>query len=50
MMMKTTHFRPGDHPAGFRWFDSAGIWAIHLECKMGAKAMIVGRYTLRALA
>src|SRR5215831_21027759 len=42
MVMKPPHFRPSDDPPGCRWLDSAGVWAIHLERKMGAKAAVIG--------
>ena len=42
MMMQAAHFRQGDHPAGFRGLDSAGVGAIHIEGKMGTKAVVIG--------
>jgi hypothetical protein len=42
MVMKPSHLRPSDDPTGFRWLDSSGVWAIHLEGKMGAKAVVIG--------
>jgi hypothetical protein len=42
MVMKPSHFRTRDYPTSFRCLDSAGVWAIHLEGKMGAKSVVIG--------
>jgi hypothetical protein len=42
MMMQTAYFRQGDHSAGFRELDSAGVRAIHLEGKMGTTPVVIG--------
>jgi hypothetical protein len=42
MVMEAANFWQGCHLAEFRWLDSSGVWTIHLECKMGAKSVIIG--------
>lgn len=42
MVMEAANFRQGHDPTDIRWLDGSGIWAIHLEGKMRAKAVIVG--------
>src|SRR5262245_23239772 len=42
MVMKPSHCRPSDYPPSFRWLDSSGVWAIHLEGKMGTKSVVIG--------
>src|SRR5215831_3713778 len=42
MVMEAANFRPGYYLTDLRWLDCSGMWAIHLEGKMRAKAVIVG--------
>src|SRR5215475_7206722 len=42
MMMEASHLRQGHHLAHFRGLDSAGLRAIHIECQMGTKAVVIG--------
>src|SRR5688572_32797834 len=42
MMMEPAYCRQGDHPAGCRGLDSAGVGAIHCQGRVGTKAVIVG--------
>ena len=42
MMMQASHFREGHHLAHFWGFDSSGVRTIHIEGKMGTKAVIIG--------
>jgi hypothetical protein len=42
MMMEASYLRQGPHRAHFRWRDSSGVGAIHLEGQMGTKAVVIG--------
>ena len=42
MMMEASHLRQGSHLPYFRWLDSAGLGAIHIERQMGTKAVVIG--------
>src|SRR5262245_49782722 len=42
MMMQASHLRQGHHLAHFQWLNSSGVGAVHLECKMGTKAVVIG--------
>ena len=43
MVMEAANLWHGCHLTDLRWLDCSGMWAIHLEGKMRAKAVIVGK-------